>query len=77
MNESNMELFRCPKCGNRPELIFNENDVEKRYIVKCTNDICNYNIYGYGMIKSAAKNMWNNKATSSTYIANKLLSLNS
>ena len=76
MSVSNTELFRCPKCGSKPEILVNDKDLDKKYTVKCTNDICNYRIGGYGMIKSSAVHMWNIKASSSVYLPNKLVNIN-
>ena len=77
MSESNMELFRCPKCGNKPVVLVNDGtDLDKKYVVKCVNEECNYRVGGYGLIKSAAVKMWNIKASSSVYLPNKLVNIN-
>ena len=75
MRGLNTDLCRCPKCGKKPEIIFNEGEFERRYIVKCTDEECRYNISGHGLIKSAAREMWNQKAATTLTIANKLINL--
>lgn len=67
MSVSNMVLCRCPKCGNEPEIIINENEVSNRYVVTCTNKNCEYKRKGFGPIKSTAINMWNDRVTIKVY----------
>lgn len=67
MSELNMVLCRCPKCGNEPEVIVNEDSVNERYLIRCSDPECVYKRKGFGPFKRSAIQMWNDRVTIKSY----------